>query len=254
MAIGTGIKSVIDAGKEMAKSGFLKDTVAPGLKSAFNQAGGAKGLGKRVLGGAAIGGATTGTISALRGGDFWEGAKGGALAGGIGGAGRHIYQMGQTGAGANLGLSIENEVAGMTEGPSRTGGISNRQQGASRAGGISQRPPRPYDSGNVSRRPSPNREGGISDIPMEVRRNYNRRDIPEMFEMGVSASSGNRRGGQNRASSGGRRAPVQPSGGYREIRNSSKKSPNVSKQVHAQTRLNNTNKAAQSVVQKMSLF
>ena len=125
MALGTGIKSVIHAGKEMAKSCFLKDSVAPGLKSAFTQAGGMKGLGRRVLGGAAIGGATTGTISALRGGDFWEGAKGGALAGGLGGVGRHGYQMGQTGAASSLGSSMQNELTRMTPTASRTGNISH---------------------------------------------------------------------------------------------------------------------------------
>ena len=211
MAIGTGIRSVVHAGKEMAKSGFLKDTVAPGLKSAFSQAGGMKGLGKRVLGGAAIGGTTTGTISALRGGDFWEGAKSGALTGGIGGVARHGYQMG---AGSSLGSSFQNELTRMTPTASPTGSISNIPTNSRK------RYTEMFNKGTpitaTGRAPSraPQSPGGGT----RVTRNTPRR-------------------------------PVSPSGANpRQVKGNNRRQRNVSNQVHTQTRLNGTNQSAQSVI------
>lgn len=210
MAIGTGIKSAIHAGKEMAKSGFLKDTVVPGLKSAFSQAGGMKGLGKRVLGGAAIGGAATGTFSALRGGDFWEGAKSGALAGGIGGAARHGYQMGQTRAASSLSTSIQNERTRMTPTASPTGRISN--------------------------------------IPISSRRMYEEM-FNKGAPMTPSGRAPQSPGGGTRVVRNTPRRPASPSGANpRQVRGNNRRQRNVSNQVHTQTRLSGTNSAAQSVV------
>lgn len=102
-------RTVSGAAKNLTSSGFLQETVAPGLKNAFTMAGGGTGLGRRVIGGAAIGGAASGTIGALRGNDFWESARGGALAGGAAGVGRHGYKMSQTGAGSKLASDVKGQ-------------------------------------------------------------------------------------------------------------------------------------------------
>lgn len=184
----------------MAKSGYLKDTVAPGLKEAFSQSGGLKGLGRRVLGGAAVGGATTGTISALRGGDFWEGAKGGALAGGAAGAGRHAWQMGQTGTGSMLMQDMGAEKTRMTPGATQFGGVKSFS--------------------NAYPNSKPSRAVSASNSPAKAKS----------------------------------KSAVKTAGSAKEIKQATQKPSNVSKQVHTQTRLNNTNKAAKSVVEQLSLF
>lgn len=151
MAIGTGIKSALSAGKKalsesmtgktlknmagrMGTSSFMKDTVSPALSAAWKGSGGGAGLGKRVLGGAAIGGATTGTISALRGNDFWEGARSGAVMGGMAGAGRHGYKMAQTDGAQVLGSAVSGEYSRARGDASRSFQASSLSKAASPSG------------------------------------------------------------------------------------------------------------------------
>ena len=227
MAIGTGIKSAINAGKGMVKSGFLKDTVAPGLKSAFSQAGGMKGLGRRVLGGAAIGGAATGTVSALRGGDFWEGAKSGALAGGLGGAGRHAYQMGQTNSGRALGSSMQNYKTNKGSTLSLPSpGTNTRRSIPNQPLGLPGTPGNQTTAGSFS--------GVMRNSGPRVATQRNSPD--ERMRRAAELSNQRKR---RRVSGGG-------------VGNNRSTFPrnltNVSKQVHTQTRLNGVNQAAQSIV------
>lgn len=78
------------------------DSLARGLKGAWGGAGGGRSLARRAGIGAIAGGMTTGSISALRGDDFWEGAKSGAAVGAGIGAARHGYKMGETLRGTGL--------------------------------------------------------------------------------------------------------------------------------------------------------
>lgn len=78
------------------------DSLARGLKGAWGGAGGGRSLARRAGIGAIAGGLTTGSISALRGDDFWEGAKSGATVGAGIGAARHGYKMGETLRGTGL--------------------------------------------------------------------------------------------------------------------------------------------------------
>ena len=96
MAVGTGFASRIAKGaRRMAGAGsrvggaFRRtfggssgtDGLTRGLKGAWGGAGGGRSLARRAGIGAIAGGMTTGSISALRGDDFWEGAKSGAAVG-----------------------------------------------------------------------------------------------------------------------------------------------------------------------------
>lgn len=227
----------------MAKSGFLKDTVVPGLKSAFSQAGGMKGLGKRVLGGAAIGGAATGTFSALRGGDFWEGAKSGALAGGIGGAARHGYQMGQTRAASSLSTSIQNERTRMKPTTSRTGDMSHvpyrpkQNQGGNRMTSIASKSISGSDVG-VARQNASSASlsrGPVAETKPRVQTGPARSTTRSA---GPTTSMANQRK---------RQAARIPYSSPQAAKINSKQSPNVSRQVHTQTRLGGTNQAARSM-------
>lgn len=97
------------AGQRLTDSEYIKTAVAPGLREAFDQAGGRSGMAKRVIGGAAIGGATTGTIGAMQGEDFWESSKKGVVAGGAAGLGRQGYMMGTSQSGRELTESIRGQ-------------------------------------------------------------------------------------------------------------------------------------------------
>lgn len=98
------------AAERLTDSDYISSAVKPGIASAFEQAGGRTGMAKRIVGGAAIGGATTGTIGALQGRDFWEDAKGGAWRGGLAGGGRQIYKMGKTDVGSELLTSARGQM------------------------------------------------------------------------------------------------------------------------------------------------
>lgn len=78
------------------------DSLVKGLRGAWDGAGGGRSLARRAGIGAVAGGLTTGSISALRGDDFWEGAKSGATVGAGLGAARHGYKMGETLRGTGL--------------------------------------------------------------------------------------------------------------------------------------------------------
>lgn len=99
------------AAGRLTDSDYLKTAIKPGISSAFQQAGGRAGAARRIVGGAAIGGATTGTIGALRGNDFWESSKSGAVMGAVGGAGRQVKQMGRTEVGSELASSVRGELS-----------------------------------------------------------------------------------------------------------------------------------------------
>lgn len=102
-------KTVRNTAERLFNSSYIKETVTPGMKDAFAQAGGKSGMAKRVLGSAAVGGATTGTIGALRGDDFWESSKSGVLMGGAAGMGLQGRAMGKTEAGVNLRSSVKGQ-------------------------------------------------------------------------------------------------------------------------------------------------
>lgn len=98
------------AAGRLTDSDYLKTAIKPGISSAFQQAGGKAGAARRIIGGAAIGGATTGTIGALRGEDFWESSKSGAVMGAVGGAGRQAQKMSGTEVGSELMSSVRGEM------------------------------------------------------------------------------------------------------------------------------------------------
>ena len=114
MAVGTGFasrtaKKMTGAGKRVG--GALRKTfggssgtegLVRGLKGAWDGSGGGRSLARRAGIGAVAGGLTTGSISALRGNDFWEGAKSGAVVGAGVGAVRHGYKMGESLRGTGL--------------------------------------------------------------------------------------------------------------------------------------------------------
>ena len=99
------------AAGRLTDSDYVSSAIKPGLTSAFEQAGGRSGMARRIVGGAAIGGATTGTIGALQGEDFWESSKKGAIVGATVGAGRQVQQMGRTEVGSELTSSMRGEMS-----------------------------------------------------------------------------------------------------------------------------------------------
>lgn len=99
------------AAGRLTDSDYVSTAIKPGLISAFEQAGGRSGMAKRIVGGAALGGATTGTIGALRGEDFWESSKKGAVVGATAGAGRQVQQMGRTEVGSELIGSMRGQIS-----------------------------------------------------------------------------------------------------------------------------------------------
>ena len=154
MAVGTGYASrmarMAGAGKRVG--GALRrtfggssgtDGLARGLKGAWDGAGGGRSLARRAGIGAVAGGLTTGSISALRGDDFWEGAKSGAAVGAGVGAARHGYKMGDslrgTGLRSNLasansrGRSIGDNIGRAGSTPSRAGVRASTRRTGSRA-------------------------------------------------------------------------------------------------------------------------
>lgn len=130
------------AAGRLTDSEYIKTAIKPGLKSAFEQAGGKAGMARRVVGGAAIGGATTGTVGALRGRDFWESSKSGVLMGGMGGLGRQYGQMKETEVGSELYKSVSGEFSKAKAGAERAHSINS--------GGISSK-------GDIVRRGGPNK-------------------------------------------------------------------------------------------------
>ena len=120
------------------------DGLARGLKGAWGGAGGGGSLARRAGIGAIAGGLTTGSISSLRGNDFWEGAKSGAAVGAGLGTARHGYKMGEslrgTGLRSNLasansrGRSIGDNIGRATRStPSRAGVRASTRRTGSRA-------------------------------------------------------------------------------------------------------------------------
>lgn len=116
------------AAGRLTDSEYVRTAIKPGLKSAFEQAGGSSGIAKRVVGGAALGGATTGTIGALRGNDFWESSKTGVVAGGLGGLGRQYSQMGETEVGSELFKSVSGEFSKARAGANRAQSFSDARK------------------------------------------------------------------------------------------------------------------------------
>lgn len=95
-------RTIKEAAGRMFNKDTVRDVIKPGLSSAFQEAGGKSGLAKRVIGGAAVGGTATGTIGALRGNDFWESARSGAVMG----AGHGAYKQGRAMYGTESGQGL----------------------------------------------------------------------------------------------------------------------------------------------------
>lgn len=105
--------------RKYQKRGFNEGIHAAALshdmKSNFHGAGGWGEVGKTAIRGAAVGGLAGGSIEAMQGGDFWDGAKTGAFMGGTGMAGMKIAKQ-STGARKYLGEEgILSNYKGMKE-------------------------------------------------------------------------------------------------------------------------------------------